>query len=80
MGIAAYNRGSRAISAYIDQQSQERRTVQPKESRPVQWSSPAGWFRQQCEQRDARANRAWLIEENDRRRKFGLPEYGIPEA
>lgn len=28
MGIAAYNRGSRAISAYFGQQETERRTVQ----------------------------------------------------
>lgn len=60
MGIAAYNRGSRAISDYITQQSREQR------------SAP---YNKLGFERDVESTFQSLIENNEGRRARGLPTF-----
>ena len=39
------------------------------------WSPPSGWHKAACSARDELAFLEFRIEDNDRRRKAGLPEY-----
>lgn len=73
MGIAAYNRGSRAISAYIDQQLRDSRTIQPE-------TFNQGFARCFKEGQRARLERETIqfrIDDNERRAANGLPTYEV---
>lgn len=67
MGIAAYNRGSRAISRYIDQQLREAK-VAPAVLKE-HWFSAKNRARLNLELFTA------ATEDNEERRRRGLPEY-----
>ena len=76
MGIAAYNRGSRAISAHIDQQLRERNEVKVLTPGKM-WTPPKGWFQAAIAARLQREDQQFRIEDNERRQRAGLPTYEI---
>ncbi len=71
MGIAAYNRGTRAIAEQIDQQLREDRQADLiRESKPR-----VNWFKAAIQSRLDREDLQFRIEDNVRRESYGLPTY-----